>query len=342
MNLPPPPDRWTIDIANAERLNAIASFGFTERQALSRERAAALRRLRRAPVLRVRRHRPRPEEHRLHQDARRASIRATPIATGKLHRGRMFHVHYKPLWAAVGELTTDSKPAAPGRMIERVMLLDAVLDEPACTWLGPARDKRRHFIRHLESRLDAREYPHLTFGDGPEKTVQYSRTSSRSECCRALTITPSSTCNEPVTDGLPAVPSAACAPLPCALPMDDSAAVSTSPLEGAAGLPARRARAPGRASGTRERSGSRVAFPRAETPGRTGCRAGGRALPEDVEELRRAQVQSAVSPVARRPDNTLWMAGSTTLADALDRDHGRARRVRRARVSIFSPLVDVA
>ena len=33
MNLPPPPDRWTIDIANAERINAISSFGFTERQA---------------------------------------------------------------------------------------------------------------------------------------------------------------------------------------------------------------------------------------------------------------------------------------------------------------------
>ena len=33
MNLPAPPDGWTIDIANAERLNAIESFGFTERQA---------------------------------------------------------------------------------------------------------------------------------------------------------------------------------------------------------------------------------------------------------------------------------------------------------------------
>ena len=33
MNLPPPPDRWTIELANAQRLNAIASFGFTERQA---------------------------------------------------------------------------------------------------------------------------------------------------------------------------------------------------------------------------------------------------------------------------------------------------------------------
>ena len=53
------------------------------------------------------------------------------------------------------------------------MLLDAVLDDPTCAWLGPARDKRRYFIRHLESRLDAREYPHLTFGDEPEKTVYF-------------------------------------------------------------------------------------------------------------------------------------------------------------------------
>ena len=78
MNLPPPPDRWTIEIANAERLNAIASFGFTERQArfllnvLLHSGVFVERQ-----VLRVRRHRPRPEEHRLHQDARRATIRNT-------------------------------------------------------------------------------------------------------------------------------------------------------------------------------------------------------------------------------------------------------------------------
>src|ERR1700730_9099421 len=33
MTLPVAPDRWTIELANAERLNAIAVFGFTERQA---------------------------------------------------------------------------------------------------------------------------------------------------------------------------------------------------------------------------------------------------------------------------------------------------------------------
>ena len=33
MTLPPPPDRWTIELANREREEAIAAFGFTERQA---------------------------------------------------------------------------------------------------------------------------------------------------------------------------------------------------------------------------------------------------------------------------------------------------------------------
>ena len=33
MTLPPAPDRWTIDLANAQRMEAIAAFGFTERQA---------------------------------------------------------------------------------------------------------------------------------------------------------------------------------------------------------------------------------------------------------------------------------------------------------------------
>src|SRR5207237_8698468 len=33
MTLPPEPDRWTIDLSNAQRVEAIAAFGFSERQA---------------------------------------------------------------------------------------------------------------------------------------------------------------------------------------------------------------------------------------------------------------------------------------------------------------------
>ena len=150
MMLPPEPDRWTIDLAKAQRMGAIAAFGFTERQARF--------------LLNVLLHSGVFVERQycafagiVHGKKSTDFIKtlvegrfATPISTGKLHRGRMFHVHYKPLWAAIGEPDNRlRKPTAQGRMIERVMLLDAVLDDREFTWLGPSMDKCRHFIRHL-------------------------------------------------------------------------------------------------------------------------------------------------------------------------------------------------
>jgi len=76
MSLPPPPDGWTIDIANAERVNAISSFGFTERQA-----RFLLNVLLHAGVFVERQYCsfagivPRAEKYRLHQDTCRAPIR---------------------------------------------------------------------------------------------------------------------------------------------------------------------------------------------------------------------------------------------------------------------------
>ena len=173
MTLPPAPDRWTIELANAERMDAIAAFGFTERQA-----RFLLHVLLHSGVFLERQycgfvgivHGQKSTDFIKTLVERRF---ATPISTGKLHRGRMFHVHYKPLWAAIGEPDNRfRKPTAPGRMIERVMLLDAVLDAPDFTWLGPSTDKRRYFMRHLEDRLERRDYPHLLFGDGPTKVVR--------------------------------------------------------------------------------------------------------------------------------------------------------------------------
>jgi hypothetical protein len=344
MNLPSPPDRWTIEIANAERTNAIASFGFTERQArflvnvllhsgvfVERQYCAF------AGIV----HGQKSTDFIKTLVERRF---ATPITTGKLHRGRMFHVHYKPLWAAVGEPDNRfRKPAAPGRMIERVMLLDAVLDEPACTWLDPARDKR-HFVRHLESRLDAREYPHLTFGDGPGKTVRY------------------------FPDKLPIG----------VLPeLDHHAFVylvtSPSPMDFRLFLlrhvPLLR---------VLFRWTIRVLFPRSLLKARLVYQHAAREQlrerlePANVQVLewlfpeRKRLSETGAAPAHERylttsknfgvprfralyrqwledPTNTLWMAGSTTLADALDRDHGRVECIELPRQYLhLSPLVDVA
>lgn len=174
MTFPPEPTHWSIEVANAQRAEAIAAFGFTDRQARF--------------LVQVLLHAGAFVERQycsfagiVHGQNSTNFINAlierrfaSPIATGKRHRGRMFHVHYKPLWAAIGE--PDSrfrKPAPLGRMIERVMLLDAVLDDEEYTWLGPSMDKRRHFMRHLGDQLPLAEYPRSLFGDAPPKAVRY-------------------------------------------------------------------------------------------------------------------------------------------------------------------------
>ena len=194
MTLPPAPDRWTIDLANAERMEAVAAFGFTERQArfllnvLLHSGVFVERR-----VLRLRRHRRRQES----TDFIKTLVDrrfATPITTGKLHRGRMFHVHYKPLWAAIGEPDNRfRKPTAQGRMIERVMLLDAVLDNRDFTWLGPSMDKRRHFVRHLGDRWNFGITHTCCSVMARRRRCATSPTSCRSGCSRTPTPTSSST-----------------------------------------------------------------------------------------------------------------------------------------------------
>ena len=96
------------------------------------------------------------------------------MVTGPLHRGRLIHVQHKRLYAAIGQ--TDNrhrKPAELGRLIERILVLDAVLADRSVLWLGAEHDKRSHFQRRVGERLDVAAFPRLVFGDGPTKTVRY-------------------------------------------------------------------------------------------------------------------------------------------------------------------------
>lgn len=174
VELPGAPQGWTIEQANADRHQAIAAFGFTDRQA-----RFLLEVLLHSGVF--------PERQYcqfagiVHGQKTTNFIRdlvdrrlATPITPGKLHRGRMFHLHYKPLWSAIDEADSRfRKRAAQGRMIERVMLLDAVLDDRSLRWLGPADDKRKYFLRAVGDKLSWLEFPRLRFGDGTKATHRY-------------------------------------------------------------------------------------------------------------------------------------------------------------------------
>jgi hypothetical protein len=99
---------------------------------------------------------------------------ATAITPGALHRGRLYHVQYKPLYEAIGEPNNrHRKPASLGRFVERLMLLDAVLADRRCGWLGTEQDKRTYFREALERELPDAWYPQLTFGEGTEKTTRF-------------------------------------------------------------------------------------------------------------------------------------------------------------------------
>ena len=99
---------------------------------------------------------------------------ATPITPGALHRGRLYHLQYKPLYEAIGEPNNRHRKAASlARFVERLMLLDAVLEDRKHSWLGTESDKRTYFREALERDLPDDWYPHLTFGAGAEKTTRF-------------------------------------------------------------------------------------------------------------------------------------------------------------------------
>src|SRR6185295_2973788 len=66
---------------------------------------------------------------------------ATAITCGSVRRGRIYHVHHKPLYEAIG-LPDDRhrKLQSLGRMVQRLMILDGVLGDRNCWWMGPACD----------------------------------------------------------------------------------------------------------------------------------------------------------------------------------------------------------
>jgi hypothetical protein len=95
---------------------------------------------------------------------------ATPQVCGH-NRARLFHIHFKPLYAAIGEPDNRfRRPMTLARAVERLMLLDAVMADRSVSWLGTERDKLHYFAgigvpRHY--------LPSLTFRSADEETVRY-------------------------------------------------------------------------------------------------------------------------------------------------------------------------
>ena len=95
-------------------------------------------------------------------------------ATRHLYQGRFYHPHHKPLYSLIGQTDNrNRKRAHRSRMIERLMLLDIVLDDREMLWLGTEGDKARYFDECLARyRTTPLELPHLAFGSGANQVLR--------------------------------------------------------------------------------------------------------------------------------------------------------------------------
>ena len=88
------------------------------------------------------------------------------------HRARLFHIHHKPLYRAVGEPDhRHRRPTTLPRAIERLMVLDAVLADRDRTWLATEQGKLTYFT--LMHRIPRHDLPSLTFRAEEAETVRY-------------------------------------------------------------------------------------------------------------------------------------------------------------------------
>lgn len=92
-----------------------------------------------------------------------------PRAHRKTH---VYHVHAKALYRAIGESENRHRRPVPlARAIERLMVLDSVLAEPDVQWLATEREKVAHFT--VTTPLRRHELPHLVFGRRRDQTIRY-------------------------------------------------------------------------------------------------------------------------------------------------------------------------
>jgi hypothetical protein len=88
------------------------------------------------------------------------------------NRARIYHVKQRALYAAIGEADSGFRRRLTiNRAIQRLMLLDAIVEDPDLVWLATAEQKVTH-ITALTA-IGPAELPHVTVGRGEERRVRY-------------------------------------------------------------------------------------------------------------------------------------------------------------------------
>jgi hypothetical protein len=98
---------------------------------------------------------------------------ARAVEPGPVRRGRLYHIHHKPLYEAIGQADNRNRRLRiVGRMVERVVILDAVLGDRRCWWISPADDQGKLFCLMRDNYLRPEDYPHIAFGSGRQRTIR--------------------------------------------------------------------------------------------------------------------------------------------------------------------------
>jgi hypothetical protein len=88
------------------------------------------------------------------------------------NRAQLYHLNKRSLYAAIGQATSRlQRPLPLSQAVQRLMVLDAIVEDPEMVWLGTAEDKTNH-LTALTS-LTPEELPHVTSGIGERRTVRY-------------------------------------------------------------------------------------------------------------------------------------------------------------------------
>jgi len=88
------------------------------------------------------------------------------------NRARIYHLNQRALYAAIGEADSRlRKPVTLNHAIQRLMVVDAVVEDPDLVWLGTADEKATHVLALTQ--IADTDLPHITVGEGEQRSVRY-------------------------------------------------------------------------------------------------------------------------------------------------------------------------
>jgi hypothetical protein len=88
------------------------------------------------------------------------------------NRARIYHLRHRDLYAAIGEPESRlRRPPAVPRALERLMVLDTILEHPEIVWLATPEEKVAHLT--TLTRVPLEDLPRVVIGQGDARQVRH-------------------------------------------------------------------------------------------------------------------------------------------------------------------------